>query len=313
MAVALVAWGVFALFNDLTVMILMGFVASTMGMAATPFIELTALRATRTGPLTFGVARSLGSAAFMVANVAGGMAVQAFGPEVVMPWVLVNAVLSLMAANAMPRGVQPPRTPIRSRVAGMVRLLQQPAFLRLVLAGSCIQAAHAFYYAFSTNVWRAQGFSDTVIGLLWAFAVVVEIVFLTNSGWFIRRFGAERLLVAGGVAALIRWSLLATDPGLGTVVMLQVLHTGSFAMTYIAGLRLIQDTLPEDSHASAMAISSGIGGGTLLGLATLFSGVLFDAAGAKGYLGMGALAGLGLLLWFSLKPRARSPVAAADG
>lgn len=303
MAVTLAAWLVFAAVNDLAVMVITGFIASSAAMAANPFIELATMRATRSGSLSFGVARSLGSAAFMVTNVAAGWAVAMLGPEIVMPWLLVNACLALAASQFLPRGVQPPRTSLRSRLIGMGRLFHNRAFVRIALATSLVQASHAFYYGFSTNIWRIQGFPDTTIGLLWAFAVVVEIVFLTNSGQILRRFGMERVLLAGAVLGMVRWTTLAFQPGLVAVFLLQILHTGTFAMTYIATLRLIERDLPEENHAAAISLAASLGGGTLLGIAMFGSGVLFDTVGALGYLAMAGLCLAGLISWLGLKQR----------
>jgi len=75
---------------------------------------------------------------------------------------------------------------------------------------------------------------------------------------------------------------------------LQALHTLTFAATFLAGLRLIERLAPPRSASTAQAVSSSVSGGVLIGLATLASGALYDAVGAKGYLLMAALAAAGL-------------------
>jgi PPP family 3-phenylpropionic acid transporter len=76
---------------------------------------------------------------------------------------------------------------------------------------------------------------------------------------------------------------------------LQALHTLTFTATFVAGLQLIQRLAPPRSASAAQTVSSALSGGLLIGLATLASGALFDAVGAKGYLAMAALATFGLI------------------
>jgi len=108
-------------------------------------------------------------------------------------------------------------------------LLRNRPFLLAVVSTSLIQATHAFYYAFSALLWRGQGLSDALVGLLWATGVAVEIAFM----WFLepwrRRVGAEALVMIGGAAALVRWTAFAFAPPLWLLFPLQALHALSFA------------------------------------------------------------------------------------
>ncbi len=50
-------------------LVLCGFVALSLAQSATPLVEAAMLRATAQGKLSYGTARALGSAAFIVANI----------------------------------------------------------------------------------------------------------------------------------------------------------------------------------------------------------------------------------------------------
>jgi len=140
-----------------------------------------------------------------------------------------------------------------------------------------------------------QGISEVMVGLLWGWGVLVEIGFM----WFMepwrRKVGPERLLILGGVAGVVRWTAFAFSPPLWLLFPLQALHTLTFAATFLAGLKLVERLSPPQSASAAQAVSSALSGGLLIGLATLVSGALFDAVGARGYLAMAALAAVGLL------------------
>jgi PPP family 3-phenylpropionic acid transporter len=144
-------------------------------------------------------------------------------------------------------------------------------------------------------LWKQQGISPGVVGLLWAWGVVAEIVFL----WFLepwrRRLGPWGLLAAGGAGAAVRWTAFAFSPSLWLLWPLQLLHGLSFAASYMGGLRLVERLSPPDSVSAAQTLSSALSAGVLIGLATIFSGALYDRYGALGYLAMSAMAVLGLI------------------
>ncbi|HRD45674.1 MAG TPA: MFS transporter, partial [Caulobacter sp.] len=79
-------------------------------------------------------------------------------------------------------------------------------------------------------------------------------------------------------------------PPLWLLFPLQGLHALSFAAVFMGSLQLIERTAPARSASAAQTISSAFSGGLVIGLATLASGPLYDAVGARGYLAMAALA-----------------------
>ena len=117
--------------------------------------------------------------------------------------------------------------------------------------------------------------------------------------WFFepwrRRVGPRHLLVMGGIAALIRWTALSLSPPLWMVVPLQGLHTFTYAATFLASLQIVERLSTPANASAAQTINSALSGGLLMGAATIGSGGLFDAVGAKGYLAMAAMSALGLI------------------
>jgi PPP family 3-phenylpropionic acid transporter len=275
------------------------FIASSLMAAVTPLADVLTLRRAGREAFNYGWPRGIGSAAYIVANVGVGALLVVRPPDIVLGWTIAAALLAALAA-----AVLLPREPVhetgeilhrRDRWRGLGGLLRDRTFVLAVLSVGAIQATHAFYYGFSALAWRKEGISEAMVGLLWGFGVAVEIGFL----WFMepwrRKVGPERLLILGGVAAVVRWSAFAFSPPLWLLFPLQALHTFTFAATFLAGLMLIERLSPRESASTAQAVSSAMSGGLLIGLATLASGALFDLGGAKGYLAMAALAALGLI------------------
>ena len=96
-------------------------------------------------------------------------------------------------------------------------------------------------------------------------------------------------------AAILRWSVLAFSPPLWTLFPLQILHTLSYAATFMASLQLVEQLSTSRNASAAQALNSALSGGVLSGLATMASGPLFDRFGARGYLLMTAMCVVGVL------------------
>jgi PPP family 3-phenylpropionic acid transporter len=178
-----------------------------------------------------------------------------------------------------------------------------PPFARILLSAGLIQAGHGFYYGFSVLVWSAQGLSAATIGLLWAFGVAMEVLFLACLPYVERRFSPEALLIVGGAAGAVRWSLLALAPSGFLLWPIQGLHALSFAATHVGALRLVMRTAPEEVVGLAQTLHAALAAGVLLGLATLTSGLLYERYGAGGYAAMAVLAGCGLVIALPLVRR----------
>ena len=306
-AVCLAFAGV-ALSSDLVLLFAFGFVALTCLAAALPVIEILAFEAARTGPFRYGLIRGVGSASFVVANVLGGLAIARLGPSYIIFWLIALAALAIFAAQNLPKGEPPARTPFLKRLADMRQMLGQKGFLPILLAIGPIQAAHAFYYGFSSNVWRDQGVDEGVIGTLWAFAVIVEIALFLLYDRFGARWDGRTLVILGAISSIVRYAALAAAPGsLIALFALQSLHAGTFGLTHLGTLKLLEAHLPGAKRATGFAVIAALSSGTFLGLATLGSGPLYDAYGAGGYLAMSALGGVGLVFALIIRNRAGSP------
>jgi PPP family 3-phenylpropionic acid transporter len=288
-----------------------GFVALSLSQAMTPLVEVAVLRATAEGKIGYGVSRGIGSIAFIIANMAGGVLIARFGLGAVVVWIL--SALTLTVASAW-FGLKPEirdAAPTRAaRAGGLGELLRNRRFLVLIFACGLIQSAHGFYYGFSTLVWRAQGVSPEIVGVLWAFGVAVEVVFLWSLPAVERRIRPEALILMGAGGAVARWLAMGFAP-LGLVLWpLQALHVLSFAAAHVGAMRLLSREAPEHAAAMAQTLYAALSAGLLMGVSSLLSGYLYDVSGARGYWAMAALAAAGgALALILLQPRPRPPVA----
>lgn len=314
-AVALAALGMFAAFflaDDFLTLAVLGFFALTFLQALTPLCELALLRATKEGRLSYGVGRGIASCAFIIANIAGAALIARFGLGAVIVWILSGLVMVCVSAW---HGLGPDPSPPGARSAqaqakGALLLLRTPRFVLLILSAGLIQASHAFYYGFSTIIWRGQGVSAELVGVLWSVGVAVEVAFFWTLSRYERWVAPEAFILIGGLGGLLRWSLAAFAPLGGVLWLIQAMHVMSFAATHIGAMRLLVRDTPDEQAGLAQSLYAAVAAGTFMGLATLLSGVLYDQTGAGGYWAMAAMAAAGticaLLLLNLTRPRARA-------
>ena len=275
------------------------FCASTLYASIIPLTDVIVLARSRADGFNYGWPRGIGSAAFILANIAMGVILAHTSPEMVLVWTTCAALLLAWGGRWFlpPDPVQESGAVVAlsDRLAGLKDLLKDRDFMLVVVSAGLIQSAHAFYYSFSTLAWRRQGIAEDMTGILWATGVVVEVAFL----WFMepwrRKLGARNLLVLGGVAAVVRWVALAFSPPLWLLFPVQALHTFSYAATFLGALQLVEKMSSPSNASAAQTLNSALAGGVLSGLATIGSGWLFDSIGPRGYLAMAAMALLGLV------------------
>lgn len=272
------------------------------GMASiTPLLDSMTLQLSRIERFAFSWVRAAGSAAFVFANICLGFLLQTLGADAAILWTTASAFAVCLGARYMLPGhsrVEP--NPVQHNAAtGMRRLLTlltTPNFLLLLACLGCLQAAHSYYYAFSTILWKGAGLSSATCGLLWATAVLGELLFLGGANGLRRRLGPWNLLLIGALAGVVRWGLMAHFTDLWILWPLQVLHSLSFIAVYLAGLELVFVLVPPGYERLGQAINSAYAGGALTGVVTLFSGAIFEQQGEQGYLIMAGLAAAGLAL-----------------
>jgi PPP family 3-phenylpropionic acid transporter len=294
---ALAAYAVFFFVpQDFWSLLVVGFVALSLTQALTPLVEGAVLRATAQGAINYGMARGIGSIAFIIANVAGGVLVSRFGLGAVIVWVLCS--LTLVVASTW-LGLRRERAePVaRTARAGAVKdLLSNRRFLVLIVACGLIQSSHAFYYGFSTIVWRNQGIPADVVGVLWAFGVAVEVALLWSLTPIERRISPEWLILIGAAGGAVRWIAMGFAPAGAILWPLQAMHALSFAAAHVGAMRLLYREAPENAAAMAQTLYAALSAGLLMGAATLMSGRLYDWVGAQGYWAMAVLIAAGGLM-----------------
>ncbi len=273
-----------------------------------PILDATTMQAAARAGFAFGRVRLVGSVTFLLTVLIAGALLERTGSAFVMPLLLVALGVNAVVAGGLPRAA--PRPAVVSPRSPWWQPLRSRPFVWLLLASALIQGSHATYYNLSTVHWNAHGIGKSLSGALWAEGVLAEIVLLFVAVRTIERLRPTTLLLIGGAAAIVRWSVLAVTVDVTLLFASNWLHGLSFACTYLGSLRALDRRVAPHQRATAQgllgAATSGLGmvGGGLLG------GWLYDRDPALAFLTMAALAALGVLLAFGLRiqaPRDQRP------
>ena len=274
-------------------------IAGVAQSALMPLGDSITLAAVREEGLDYGRIRVWGSVSFILAAVGSGAllaAGSAVGPADNQILLLVLAASAVLVAACI--GI-PPATRrvgvVRSRWAALRRLAADRRFWLFVASAAALQSSHQLYYGFGTLHWRELGFSDTVIGGLWAEGVVAEIVLFWYSAPFVARFGPLGLMALGGAAGILRWSLMGVLPGLSAAAGLQLLHALTFGASHLGAMHFLARNVPPGVAASAQSLYAALSAGLGSGLVMLVAGALYAAYGGQAYPLMALLSAAGLV------------------
>ncbi|MFN4102660.1 MAG: MFS transporter, partial [Pararhodobacter sp.] len=171
-----------------------------------------------------------------VANLAGGAILGAYGPDWVLYYLIAAAAISALAPLFTRRGARKAiaRRSLITTFRDGFELYRARGFFLFILAAALVQASHGAYYAFSSNIWIAQGIDGGHIGALWATGVSAEIILLLLSTRLLGKLSPHLILMLGAAGAVVRWIFAGFVLPVESVYVLQLLHAASFALTHMA-------------------------------------------------------------------------------
>ncbi len=162
------------------------------------------------------------------------------------------------------------------------KVLKQPAVVSLLLVCFLLQASHGPYYTFYSLYMVEHGYSESVIGQLWALGVVAEIaVFLKMHHW-LPRFGARNLMLAAAALTALRWLLIALFvEQIWIMAFAQTLHAASFGVYHAVSIHLIHHLFTGRHQGRGQALYSSLSFGAGGAAGSLVAGYLWDGIGAQ--------------------------------
>lgn len=228
--------------------------------------------------MDYGRVRLWGSVAFVIGSALTGKLVSVFDYRAVLA-LLTLGVASMLLGMLIRPSVLPQGENRHQESAGW------PAWRALVtqswrfLACVCLlQGAHAAYYGFSAIYWQGAGYSASAVGYLWSLGVVAEVIIFALSNKLFRRFSARDLLLLSAVCGVIRWGLMGWTTALPWLIVVQLLHCGTFTVCHLAAMRYI--AARQGSEVIRLqAVYSAVAMGGSIAIMTVFAGFLYQNLG----------------------------------
>ncbi|EPJ9040700.1 3-phenylpropionic acid transporter [Serratia sp. OLHL2] len=244
-----------------------------------PLVPLTdALAATwqKQIRMDYGRVRLWGSLAFVIGSALTGQLVAVWGHNAIL-YSLILSVLAMLLGMLLKPSVMPQG---EARTHGgaerpLWALLKEGPVWRFLLCVTLLQGAHAGYYSFGSIYWQEAGYSASTIGYLWSLGVVAEVIIFASSNVLFRRWNARNLLLLSACCGVLRWNLMAYSTELGWLLLIQILHCGTFTVCHLAAMRFIaarqgQEVIQLQAVYSALAMGGGIA------VMTVIAGFLFE-------------------------------------
>ncbi len=251
--------------------------------------------------MDYGRVRLWGSLAFVIGSALTGELVTMFGHQAIL-LVLTAGIAAMLGGMLLRPSVMPQGEVLAQESAGW------PAWRQLVSENwrffTCVtllQGAHAAYYGFSAIYWQSKGYSSSAVGYLWSLGVVAEIVIFALSNVLFRRWSVRDLLLLSCLCGVVRWALMGWTSELPWLLVMQLLHCGSFTVCHLAAMRYISarhgsEVIRLQAVYSAVAMGGGIA------VMTMISGYLYQHL-TNGLFWVMALVALPALL---LRPRVQA-------
>jgi PPP family 3-phenylpropionic acid transporter len=290
---AIVMMGAYQLSTTFLALLLVGVVWGCVWSPTMALYDGVLVNEAKARGFVYGNLRVLGSIAFIAGTLICGLVVDRFGPPSVLYVGWAGIACLLPFALLLPRG----EAPLRNRgyaPFGFRELFRSRPFLLFLIGAGFCQSSHAVLYSFGTLTWRAAGLDDVTISLLWGLSVAVEILLMMASGWLMKRIGVTGLIGLGLVCGLIRWTGMAFTTALPALIVLQMLHAGTFAACHLGAMAFIQRALPSSGTALGQSIYYALGTGATQAVIYQFAGLLYDRYGQHAFLGMTVISAIGL-------------------
>lgn len=247
--------------------------------------SVLAARTDRYGPI-----RLWGSVGFIVAVLATG-ALLDVAPVARLLWVLLGLSLAtFIVALALPSPPVEHTEPVKGALG---TILRRPEVIAFFSACTFMTVAHGALYVFYSIYLVQQGYSKTIVGMMWTLGVLAEIVIFIAMPALVRSFSLRAILLASFVAAGVRFAGIGWGvESLVILVIAQLLHAATFGSFHAASIaavhRLFEGHLQVRGQALYMSICYGVGG--MVG--TLLAGATWETLGPTLTFGVSALFGL---------------------
>jgi len=242
------------------------------------FLEAFSMDLLEGGKSAYGTIRVWGSMAFIVVVTTVGWALGWLPIAVILVFIFTGGILLSLVGLKMPVAAGNVSTP--SFRKSIKAFINQRALVFFFCAFLML-AGHGAYYGFFSIYLESLGFGSSFIGVAWALAIIAEILVMINSRRIFQYVSLEKALAIAFIIAVFRWVLLGTLQTWYAILMLQILHAGTYALFHMASILYMDHLSPESAKTLGQSINNAVTYGLGLMAGFFISGFLYERAGAS--------------------------------
>lgn len=202
----------------------------------------------------YGRVRLWGSLGFMLAVMAAGAWYEHVGMGS-FPLIVTLSLLALVVSAFQMPDVKEVHAASAQPAMPMTPVLAQPVVRWFFASVFFHILSHMGIYSFFSLYMDSLGYSKTMIGVLWAVSVTVEIGwFFTQSRWMPRLSLSAWLVLCAGVMALRMGVTASLASMLWLLMLMQALHALTFAAHHSACIALVSHHFPGRLRGRGQAL-----------------------------------------------------------
>ena len=226
----------------------------------------------------YSMIRLWGSLGFIVIVVLMGDLLQHYETELVPLVVLMAFICISLSSFIVPEKLNQPH----AEHSSIWFVIKQPRVLAFLMVCFLMLCSHGPYYTFYTIYLQEQGYSSSVIGVLWAVGVFAEVIIFLLMHRLLPVFGARKLLIATLLLTTLRWLMIGFFVNdLSMLFLAQLIHAFSFGVFHAVAISLVHEYFTGSHQGRGQAIYSSTSYGAGVAVGSLVSGLVWDQWGAS--------------------------------
>lgn len=253
-----------------------------------PVIDAATVRMARRNGSDFGTIRVWATVGYVFGAAGIGASLTVLGSGGFVALYLAMTLLRAVLGFVLPRFRAPnPKATLaepqlQAATGTRLRDSLQLWFVLPLVAFALVNSSNALIGGFAALLWHQNGIADYYIGPLLAVAAAAEAMLMFLWRRFGGRFTARNMILIAAVAGLIRFTIMAFNPPVEVLFVVQILHALSFGIGYLGVVHFIANWTHEANAAEAQGFANMLQQGASM-FALIAFGFLVELFGAGAF------------------------------
>ena len=223
-----------------------------------PIIDAATVRMTRRNGTDFGLVRAWATVGYVIGAGGIGVLISVWGPDAFVPLFVAMSGLRALLGLLLPRFRAPDHELTLAASAPREKLRDSLHlwFVLPLVAFALLNSSHALIGAFAGLLWSQNGIPEYYIGPLLAIAATAEAFIMFAWRRFGGRITARNMVMAACIASLLRFTVMAFNPPVEVLFVVQMLHAVSFGVGYFGVVHFIANWTSEANAAEAQGFAN---------------------------------------------------------